>query len=90
LSRLSQPSSAATVDALQAARALGETDADGVASRFFPGDPVKAAVGATYLRENIRFRLGDRERAGLERFFMLAVDVGVVERMQPLRWLEGR
>jgi chorismate dehydratase len=81
---------AATVEALQAARALGENDADGVASRFFPGDRAKAAVGARYLRENIRFRLGDRERAGLERFFTLAVDVGVVERMQPLRWLEGR
>jgi len=80
---------AATVEALQSARALGETDADGVASRFFPHDPGKAAEGARYLRENIRFRLGERERAGLERFFTLAVDVGVVERMQPLRWFEG-
>jgi chorismate dehydratase len=75
------------IDALQAARALGETDADGVAARFFPGDAARAAEGARYLRENIRFRLGDRERAGLERFFSLAVDVGVVDGMQPLRWL---
>ncbi len=31
-----------------------------------------------YLRENIRFRLGPREREGLERFYDLAVDHGLV------------
>ena len=79
-----------TVEALQAARALGETDADGIAARFFPDEPASAVEGARYLRQNIQFRLGDRERQGLERFFSLAVDVGVLDRMQPLRWFEGR
>ena len=74
------------IDALQHARAVGEADAEGVAARFFGADVVKAGIGSRYLRENIRFQLGDRERAGLERFFELAADVGVVERSQPLRW----
>ena len=74
------------IEALQHARAVGEADAEGVAARFFGTDPARARIGGQYLRENIRFGLGDRERAGLERFFALAADVGVVERTQPLRW----
>ena len=72
--------------ALQEARRRGEAGAEDVAARFFPGDPARAAVGARYLRENIRFRMGEREQAGLERFFALAADVGVVPARQPLRW----
>jgi chorismate dehydratase len=77
------------VAALQAARAAGERNAEAVAERFFPGDPDRAAIGGRYLRENIRFRLGEPERAGLERFFALAAEVGVVPRTQPLRWYDG-
>ena len=77
------------VAALQAARAAGERHAEAVAARFFPNDPDRAAIGGRYLRENIRFRLGDQERAGLERFFTLAAEVGVVPRSQPLRWYGG-
>jgi chorismate dehydratase len=76
----------ADVATLQEARAAGEVGAAEVAARFFPGDPGRAGIGARYLRENIRFRLGDRERAGLERFFALAADVGVVPAAQSLRW----
>jgi chorismate dehydratase len=74
------------VAALQAARAAGEAHAEDVAARFFPDDPARAALGGRYLRENIRFRLGEREIAGLERFYTLAAEVGVVPRSQPLRW----
>ena len=77
---------AADVAVLQAARQAGEVHAEEVAARFFPDDPAKAALGGRYLRENIRYRLGERECAGLERFFALAADVGVVPRSQPLRW----
>jgi chorismate dehydratase len=76
------------VGALQAARSAGETDPMGVAARFFPDEPRKAAIGGRYLREHIRFHLGDRERAGLERFFALAAEVGVIDRAEPLRWLK--
>jgi chorismate dehydratase len=74
------------VGALQEARRAGEAGAESVADRFFAGDPARAAMGGRYLRENIRFGLGERERAGLERFFALAADVGVVESSQALRW----
>src|SRR5690606_4952472 len=74
------------VAALQEARARGVAAIDEVAARFFPGDPERAAAGATYLRENIHFRLGPREIAGMERFFALAAETGVVPATQPLRW----
>jgi chorismate dehydratase len=76
----------ADVQLLQAARCAGEAGAESVAARFFRDDPARAAIGGRYLRENIRFGLGDRERAGLERFFELAAQVGIVEAAQPLRW----
>ncbi|HEY8536517.1 MAG TPA: menaquinone biosynthesis protein [Vicinamibacterales bacterium] len=74
---------------LQDARARGVAGADEVAARFFPDDPVRAAEGAKYLRENIHFRLGPREIAGLERFYELAAATGVVPRTQPLRWYDA-
>lgn len=78
--------SAAGVRALQDARAQGEAEVEQVAYGFFPGEPDRAAIGARYLREHIRFGLGEREQAGLERFFALAAEVGLVDRVQPLRW----
>ena len=83
------PAGALTADdvqTLQRARAEGAGRPDAVAQAFFPDDPARAAIGARYLRENIRFQLGDREKAGLERFFQLAAEVGVVPAAQPLRW----
>jgi chorismate dehydratase len=74
------------VAALQQARAEGASRPGEVAAAFFADDPARAAIGGAYLRDNIRFRLGDREQAGLERFFALAAEVGVVPRNQPLRW----
>ncbi len=71
---------------LQQARADGAASPDAVASAYYPDDAAKAAIGAEYLRTNIRFRMGDREQAGLERFFTLAEQVGVVPAAQPLRW----
>jgi chorismate dehydratase len=81
---------AADVATLQAARTAGEAHAEAVAARFFPDEPARAALGGRYLRENIRYRLGDREIAGLERFYALAAEVGVVPRAQPLRWFPDR
>lgn len=74
------------VAVLQRARAEGAGHPEVVARGFFPDDPVRAAIGGAYLRDNIQFRLGEREIAGLERFFELAAEVGVVPRSQPLRW----
>jgi chorismate dehydratase len=77
---------AVDVMALQRARGDGASRPEAVAAAFFPDEPERAAIGGAYLRDNIRFRLGEREQAGLERFFALAAEVGVVPRNQPLRW----
>ena len=74
------------VEVLQHARAEGAATPDIVSRGYYPDDAEKAAIGAEYLRANIRFRMGAREQAGLERFFALAAEVGVVPRTQPLRW----
>jgi chorismate dehydratase len=76
----------ADVAALQQARADGAADPMGVAGGYYPDDEEKARLGGEYLRDNIQFRLGDRERAGLERFFGLAAEVGVAPAAQDLRW----
>ena len=77
---------AGDVAALQRARLTGESHPEAVAARFFEGDVERSALGGRYLRENIRFRLGEREIEGLERFYALAAEVGVVPQSQPLRW----
>ena len=74
------------VKQLQRARAVGAMTPEIVSHGYYPDDAVKAAIGADYLRENIRFRMGEREEAGLARFFALAAEVGVVPKTQPLRW----
>jgi chorismate dehydratase len=73
-----RPGALTTADVLvlQQARADGEADPDGIARLFFPGDDASARLGADYLRQNIRFRLGEREIAGVERFYELAAEVG--------------
>ena len=78
------------VEALQHARAEGAASPHAVAAAYYPDDPGKALAGGDYLRDNICFNLGERETAGLERFYALAVEVGAVEGARPLRWFGGR
>jgi hypothetical protein len=44
----------------------------------FPDSPDKAARADLYLRENVKYALGEPEIAGLRRFYELAVEVGVL------------
>lgn len=78
------------VAALQQARAEGASTPHAIARAYYPDAPEKALAGGDYLRDNIQFRLGARERAGLERFYALAAEVGVVPASQPLRWFGER
>jgi chorismate dehydratase len=81
----------ADVLVLQHARADGERDVDAIAEQFFPGDAERAAVGARYLRENIRFRMGAREADGLARFFALAAEIGAAPgAARPVQWYGDR
>jgi chorismate dehydratase len=79
---------AAGIEALQHARDGGVADADAI-GRAYPDVAAKPAQGAKaderaelcskYLRENIKYRLGDREARGLRRYYELAAKHGVVE-----------
>jgi predicted solute-binding protein len=49
-----------------------------VAAAYYPDDLLKQQVAERYLRDNIRYRFGDEERAGLERFYAYAAEAGLV------------
>jgi chorismate dehydratase len=70
--------SAADVTALQRARDEGVGHPDQIAREYFPDSPAQQAIGARYLRDNIRYHLGVAERAGLEAFYRYAAEAGVV------------
>jgi hypothetical protein len=74
------------VAALQQARDRGVEDPDGIARGCFPGDPRRQAVGAAYLRDNIKCRLGPEELEGLRLFYRYAHEAGVAPSAGELRF----
>lgn len=69
--------SAAAVEALVHAKDAGVAASDHVAEAYC--EPEQVAAGQAYLRENIQYTLGEREEAGLRRYYQLAEKHGVVE-----------
>jgi chorismate dehydratase len=67
----------AHVKELQQTRDLGLADAAIVAREYLKDMPERQALGARYLRENIKYYLGDEEKAGLELFYRYAAEIGV-------------
>ncbi len=67
--------SPADVRALQDARDQGAQRPRDVAESYFPNLPARQVAGAEYLRDNIKYHLGQDERAALELFYGYAVDV---------------
>ena len=49
-----------------------------IGRQSFPDNPEKAARADLYLRENVKYALGEREIAGLRRFYELAAEVGAL------------
>jgi chorismate dehydratase len=76
----------AHLDALAAARDAGLAARDAIAADAAAGDAVRAAAFAAYLRGNLSYGFGERERAGLERFLALAVEAGHAPQTRPLRF----
>lgn len=74
---------------LQDVKAAGVEQSADVAAAYFPGSPERQAVGAAYLRDNIKYDFGPEERAGLELFYRYAAETGVIERTDALRFYEG-
>lgn len=75
----------ADVRALQAARDAGAMRSEEIA-RAYCSDPERQAIGARYLRDNIRYRLGPDERAGLELFYRYAAEAGIAPGARELRF----
>ena len=73
---------AAGVAALQAARDEGLRESDAIAEAYCGA--ARADICRRYLRDNIKYRLGDREVQGLRRYYELAAKHGLVERAGPV------
>ncbi|MGE3706527.1 MAG: menaquinone biosynthetic enzyme MqnA/MqnD family protein [Vicinamibacterales bacterium] len=78
--------SPADVEALQQARDAAMLVPETVAAEYFPDQPELQPRATSYLRDNIRYHLGDDERAGLELFYRYAAEAGVVTAAEPLRF----
>jgi chorismate dehydratase len=74
------------VEALARARDAGVRAADAIARAYFPDAPLRQAIGARYLRDNIKYDLGAEERAALEMFYRYAAEAGVVKDAGTLRF----
>lgn len=74
------------VQALGRARDRGLAAVDALAGEFGGPGGARASTIRTYLRHNLRYTFGARERAGLEHFFALAAEVRHVPLTQPLRF----
>jgi chorismate dehydratase len=72
------------VAALQQACRAGIAASDQIANAYC--GPGRAALGRTYLRDNIRYALGEREEAGIRRYYELAEKHGLVDGLRPLAW----
>jgi chorismate dehydratase len=64
------------IAALQQARDRGTNDSDAIADAYCGRSRAEAC--RRYLRENIKYRLGDRETQGLRRYYELAARHGLV------------
>jgi chorismate dehydratase len=78
--------SAAHLAALAECRDAGLAARDALAAEAAAGDPALAATLGAYLRDNLKYAFGEREQAGLERFFELAAEVEPATRPRPLRF----
>lgn len=75
-----------SVPRLQQARDEGVANAAAIGRRYFDATPEHQALGARYLRDNIKYGLGPQERRGLELFYRYAAEVGAVAAAAPLRF----
>jgi chorismate dehydratase len=80
------PVTAQAVEALQAAQAEGLSAVDLIAAEYAGGDPGRAERAARYLRDTIRYGLGEDEAAGLQLFLDYAADLGLAPARRQLHY----
>lgn len=76
----------ADIEALARSKAEGLGHLDAIAEQYAGGDADRAAIGAEYLKTNMRYDLGQPEITALRRFFELSRELGVVPATQPARF----
>ena len=74
--------------ALQAARDRGLEHLPDIADEVSGGDPAIEQRALIYLRDNLKYGLGESELAGLRRFHELAFEIGLVPELRALRFYE--
>jgi len=74
------------VERLQRARDEGMAHAADIARAYYPDDPAREAVAGQYLRDNIRYILGDEELEGLQTFYRYATELDLVSYDGALRF----
>jgi chorismate dehydratase len=77
---------AGDIVALQQARDAGVAASDEVAREYLRDSPALQMIGMRYLRDNIKYRLGDEERAGLELFYRYASEIDLAPAPGGLRF----
>lgn len=77
------------ITALQRARDAGVAQSNAVAAAYYPEDTPRQAVARRYLRDNIRYSLGEDEIAGLTAFYRYAAELGLVTFDGTLRFYDA-
>lgn len=77
------------VVALQRARDAGVAQSNAVAAAYYPDDTPRQAVARRYLRDNIRYVLGDDEIEGLKTFYHYARELALVDFDGTLRFYDA-
>lgn len=72
--------------ALQQAQSEGVAAAEAIAAEYGAGDPARTARAAAYLRDNVKYGLGDQEAAGLQLFLEYAAEMGLGPRRRKLEF----
>jgi chorismate dehydratase len=72
--------------ALRTAREQGEANLPRIADRVGGGDAIRTERALRYLRDNLKYGLGEREAAGLRRFHELGVELGLAPALKPLNF----
>ena len=69
---------------LQEARDRGLANLEAIAKQVGGGDAGLEQRALAYLRDNLKYGLGEQEQAGLRRFHELAAEISVVPELKPL------
>jgi chorismate dehydratase len=72
--------------ALRTAREQGEANLPRIAEQAGQGDAGRTGRALRYLRDNLKYGLGEREAAGLRRFHELGVELGLAPSLKPLNF----